>query len=178
MRHEQQGYFLFLGDFFIANYDWQKRMPFFKVNSYSVMDEKVKGLLTRLPEVIRAVKDPNIILVMSGMNNAIEYDYTFLDNLRRIVITLTNRYPNSEVIVNSLPLARIPMVVDNAIHHLNQGIKKMASETGSCYLDNFDILAQKDSPIFEKDGLHLTADTYEKWARSILEYVSFLFEDN
>jgi lysophospholipase L1-like esterase len=178
MQHAPQGNFLFLGDFFIASYDWQKRMPFFKVHCSGVMDETVNGLLARLPEVENIVDKPDVILIMSGMNNVIEHDYTFLDNLRRIVISLTNRFPETEIIVNSLPLARIPLVVDNAIHLLNLNIKEMARQTGSCYLDIFDILAEKGEAIFEQDGLHLTSAAYEKWARSILEYIAFLFEDD
>ena len=176
-KQKPQGTFLFLGDFFIANYDWQERMPFFQVYSFGVMDEKVNGLLTRLPEVENKVHKPDIILIMSGMNNVIEHDYTFVNQLRRIVIRLTNRFPETEIIVNGLPLAKIPVVVDNAIHHLNLNIKEMTGQTGSCYLSNFDIMAEKGESIFKQDGINLTSEAYDKWARSILEYVSFLFEE-
>jgi lysophospholipase L1-like esterase len=172
-----QGTFLFLGDFLIANYDWQERMPFFQVYSFGVMDEKVNGLLARLPEVENKVQKPDIILIMSGINNVVEHDYTFVNQLRRILIRLTNRFPETEIIINSLPLARIPLVVDNAIHYLNIDIKEMAAQTGSCYLDNFDIMAEKGESIFKQDGINLTPEAYDRWARSILEYVSFLFED-
>ena len=177
-KQKPQGNFLFLGDFFIANYDWQKRMPFFQVLNFGVMDEKVEGLLTRLPEVEDKVDKPDIILIMSGMNNVVEHDYTFVNQLRRIVIRLTNRFPETEIIVNSLPLARIPVVVDNAIHHLNLNLKEMAGQTGSCYLGNFDIMAEKGESIFKQDGINLTSKAYDRWARSILEYVSFLLEDD
>ena len=177
-KQKPQGTFLFLGDFFIASYDWQKRMPFFQVYSFGVMDEKVNGLLARLQEVENKVHKPDIILIMSGMNNVVEHDYTFVNQLRRIVIRLTSRFPETEIIVNSLPLAKIPVVVDNAIHHLNLNIKEMAAQTGSCYLDNFDIMAEKGESIFNQDGINLTSKAYDRWARSILEYVSFLFEDD
>ena len=65
------------------------------------MDEKVEGLLTRLPEVESRVHKPDIILIMSGMNNVVEHDYTFVNELRRIVIRLTNRFPETEIIVNT-----------------------------------------------------------------------------
>ena len=177
-KQKPQGTFLFLGDFFIANYDWQKRMPFFQVYSCGVMDEKVNGLLSRLPEIESKVQKPDIILIMSGMNNVVEHDYTFVNQLRRIVIRLTNGFPETEIIVNGLPLARIPVVVDNAIHHLNFNIKAMAVQMGSCYRDNFDIMAEKGESIFKQDGINLTSKAYDRWARSILEYVSFLLEDD
>jgi hypothetical protein len=91
---------------------------------------------------------------------------------------LTNRFPETEIIVNGLPLAKFPVVVDNAIHHLNLNIKEMTGQTGSCYLSNFDIMAKKGESIFKQDGINLTSEAYDKWARSILEYVSFLFEDD
>ena len=141
-KQKPQGTFLFLGDFFIASYDWQKRMPFFQVYSFGVMDEKVNGLLARLQEVEKKVHKPDIILIMSGMNNVVEHDYTFVNQLRRIVIRLTSRFPETEIIVNSLPLAEIPVVVDNAIHHLNLHIKEMAAQ-----LPRFDSLPQLVSTI-------------------------------
>jgi hypothetical protein len=54
----------------------------------------------------------------------------------------------------------------------------MTGQTGSCYLGNFDIRAEKGESIFKQDGINLTSEAYDRWARSILEYVSFLFEDD
>jgi len=173
-----QGTFLFLGDDFIADFSWQKRMHHFEVHSYGVKDERVDGLLNRLSGIEAASPIPDIILIMTGINNVIDGDYTFVDQIRRMVIRLTNRYPETEIIVNSLPNINVPFLVKDAIRHLNISINEMTMQTGCCYLDNFDQLAESGADIFQKNGIHLTDLTYDKWARSFLEYVAFLLEDD
>ena len=172
-----QGTFLFIGDSFIADFNWQKRMPHFEVHSLGTADEKVEGVLQRLAEIEQTVEQPDIILIMTGIANVIKGDYTFVDQIRRIVIRLSNTFPNAEIIVNSLPNIRISFLVEEAIHHLNISINTMTRQTGCCYLDNFAKNA-KQPDLFDEDGIHLTPASYDRWARSILEYVAFLLEDD
>lgn len=171
-----QGTFLFIGDNLIADFNWQHRMPHFKVYSHGAAKEKVDGLLARIGPILDGTPQPDIILIMTGINNVIAQDYTFVDQIRRIVIRLSNIYPEAEIIVNSLPNIRVPFLVEEAIYHLNTKINDMTRQTGCCYLDNFAALA--DNPeIFADDGISLTPASYDRWARSILEYVAFLLED-
>ncbi len=174
----KQGTFLFLGDYFIADYDWQKRMPLFDVHCYGLGKEKVEGFLQRLTRILDTAPTPDIVLIMTGINNVIDNDYTFVDQIRRGVIRLSNYYPEAEIIVNSLPNIKADLLVDEAIHHLNLSLNEMTTQLGCCYLDNFANLAQANKKIFKKDGLSLTAKSYDSWARSILEYVAFLLEDD
>lgn len=173
-----QGTFLFIGDYLIANYDWQKRMPFFEVYSYGFPLNKAEEILKKLPQIEKKTSSPDIILIMAGINNVIAKDYTFVDQIRRMVIRLSNIYPETEVIINSLPNIRVPFVVEDAVYHLNKNIQLMASQTGCCYLDNFAIQAEKETDLFTKAGIDLTDKTYDMWSRSILEFVAFLFEDD
>lgn len=172
-----QGTFLFIGDNLVANFDWQKRMPRFEVHSYGADKERVADLLRRLPQIERATPTPDIILIVIGINNVIDGDYTFVDQIRRIVIRLTNLFPQAEIIVNSLPNINIDFLVEEAIIHLNTSINEMTRQTGCCYLDNFVKIA-RDRTIFSADGISLTPESYDRWARSILEYVAFLLEDD
>ncbi len=173
-----QGTFLFIGDYLINEYDWQKRMPLFDVHSHGYSKDSVEELLSKLPYIEESASNPHIILIIAGIINVVDQDYTFVDQIRRMVIRLSNIFPESEIIVNSLPNIRVPFLVEDAIYHLNKDISLMASQTGCCYLDNFEILAKKDVNIFKQDGIHLTDASYDQWARSILEYVSFLHEDD
>lgn len=172
-----QGTFLFIGDGFIADFDWQQRMPHFTLCSHGITNEHVAGLLHRLPIIERAVPPPDIILIMTGINNVIAGDYTFVDQIRRGVIRLSNHYPNAEIIINSLPNIDAAFLVEEAIYHLNTSLNTMARQTGSCYLDNFAKIST-DRTIFREDGTRLTTAAYDRWARAILEYVAFLLEDD
>ncbi len=172
-----QGTFLFIGDNYIADFDWQQRMSHFQVHSHGVGKEKVESLLQRLTKIEKSVENPDILLIMTGIANVIDEDYTFVDQIRRMVIRLSNRFPDAEIIVNSLPNIKVNFLVEEAIHHLNISINSMTRQTGCCYLDNFAKLA-KNRTIFESDGISLTPASYDRWARSILEYVAFLLEDD
>lgn len=173
----EQGTFLLLGDGFIADFDWQKRISHFKVYSHGINGEQVAGLLHRLPQVETAIPSPDIILIMSGINNVIGGDYTFVDQIRRAVIRLSNRYPQTEIIINSLPNIDAAFLVEEAIYHLNTSLNTMSRQTGSCFLDNFAKISM-DRSIFREDGVRLTTAAYDRWARAILEYVAFLLEDD
>jgi hypothetical protein len=173
-----QGNFLFIGDNLIADFDWQERMPLFEVHCLGVRKEMVEDLLRRLQKIEESIPEPDIILIMTGINNVINQDYTFVDQIRRIVIRLSNTYPDAEIIVNSLPDIQIPFLVEQAIRHLNSSIENMTRQTGCCYLDNFVHLDGEETHIFNKDGASLTPKSYDKWARSILENVAFLLEDD
>lgn len=172
-----QGTFLFIGDNLIADFNWQERMPLFDVHCHGTDQEMVEGLLRRIGKIEQSVPTPDIILIMIGINNVINKDYTFVDQIRRIVIRLSNTYPEAEIIVNSLPNINVDFLVEEAIHHLNVSINNMTRQTGCCYLDNFVALA-KNPEIFTADGINLTQRSYDRWARSILEYVAFLLEDD
>ena len=172
-----QGTFLLIGDSMIAGYDWQARMPSFKVYNYGVPEEKIQDLLNRLPAIEEAIAPPDIILIMSGISNVIAEDYVFIDILRKIVIRLSNTYPNAEIIINSLPHIRISLLVDDAIRHLNSYIETVSRESGCCYLNNFVKYSDSDPDIFLSDGIHLNDEAYDRWVRAFLEFVSFLLED-
>lgn len=173
----RQGTFLFLGDSLIADYNWQERMHHFKIINFGMPGETVQGLLNRIPSIAESVKNPELVLLMIGTNNLIIEDYSFLDSLRQLIIQLTASYPAAEVITNSLLPCQLPWLSMKALTKLNQEIESMAQQTGSCYLDMF----SKFNPTpeyFQKDGIHLQPKAYELWSKNILEFVSFLIEDD
>lgn len=171
-----QSNFLFLGDSLIADFDWQARMQHFKVLNHGIAGETVQGLLNRIPSIGTKVDNPELILVMTGTNNLIIEDYSFLEPLREITIQLTSQYPTAEVIINSLLPCQLPWVPLNVLQQINQSIEDMTQQTGSCYLDMFSKL-KPTTDFFQDDGIHLTPMAYDLWSKSILEFVAFLIED-
>ena len=172
-----QGTFLILGDSLIAGYDWQARMPFFKVYTFGVYGEKVQDLLNRLPEIEEVIPSPDIILIATGISNVIVEDYGIIDILRKIITRLSSSYPNAEIIINSLPQIKISLQVDGAIQCLNRYLEVLSQELGCCYLNNFAKNSVPAPNIFLSDGIHLNDEAYKHWVRSFLEYVSFLLEE-
>ncbi|RUM42637.1 MAG: hypothetical protein DSY80_06860 [Desulfocapsa sp.] len=172
-----QGTFLFLGDSLIADYNWQERMPHFKIINHGVPGETTQGLLNRIPSITDSIKAPELILLMIGTNNLIIEDYSFLESLRQIIVTLTTKYPTTEVITNSLLPCQLPWVSMEALQRLNDMIESMTQQTGSCYLNMFSKFTPTPD-FFQSDGIHLQPKAYELWSKNILEFVSFLIEDD
>lgn len=173
----KQGTFLFLGDSLIADYDWQERMHHFKIINNGIPGETVQGLLNKIPSIVESVQNPELVLLMIGTNNLIIEDFNFLDTLRQIIVKLTASYPTAEVITNSLLPCHLPWVSMETLNRMNQEIMEMAQQTGSCYLDMFSKLTPTPD-YFQHDGVHLQPKTYELWSKNILEFVSFLIEDD
>ena len=171
-----QSNFLFLGDSLIADFNWQARMHRFKILNYGVPGETVQGLRNRIPTITKDLASPDLILLMIGTNNLIIEDFRFMDSLRQIIVRLTSRYPCAEVIINSLLPCQLPWVSQERLQRINAETKNIASQTGSCYLDMFSKL-KPNSYFFQSDGIHLTDKAYDIWSKCILEFVSFLIED-
>ncbi len=172
-----QNNFLFLGDSLIADFDWQVRMHHFEILNHGLPGETVQGLRNRLSTLTKTLASPDLILIMIGTNNLIIEDFSFMESFRQVILTLTSNYPAAEVITNSLFPCQLPWVPEDMIPRINSTIETMTRQTGSCYLDMF----KKFDPTpeyFQSDGIHLTDKAYDIWAKSILEYVSFLIEDN
>lgn len=171
-----QGTFLFLGDSLIADFDWQERMHHFKIINYAVPGETALGLFDRIPSITKAVKSPEIIILMIGTNNLIIEDYSYLETLQRIIVQLTSHYPTTDIITNSLLPFQLPWLNQQSLENLNSQVEAVTMKTGCCYLDMFSKL--KPTPdFFQRDGIHLTSKSYDLWSKSILEFVSFLVED-
>jgi len=151
-------------------------MHHFIILNYGVPGETAQGLLNRIPVIARKVTNPDIILLMIGTNNLIAEDYSFLESIRQIILKLTSLYPNSEVITNSLLPFQVPWLNPKTLLRLNSNIEPITRQTGSCYLDMFSEIPPTPD-YFQRDGIHLTPKAYDLWSKCILEFVSFLIED-
>jgi len=170
--------FIFIGDSLVADFDWQARMPFFDVKNYGVPGETTQGLLERLPSIIEKVDNPLIVLIMTGTNNVLNEDYSFVDLLDKIIIELSNANHETEIIVNSLFPINVPALSKEGIIRINKDIEELTRKTGSCFLNMYDRFENSEAQLFLEDGVHLNDKAYSLWARSIMEYLSFILEDD
>ena len=60
---------LFLGDSLIEYYDWAERFADYDVHNLGIAGETVEGLASRLGRILRELKAPDIVFIMSGINN-------------------------------------------------------------------------------------------------------------
>jgi lysophospholipase L1-like esterase len=173
----KQGRLLFLGDSLLADFNWQERITHFEVLNLSVFGETAQGLLNRLPSIQEQVQDPDIILIMTGTNNLLMEDYNYAETLRQIVVSLSHTYPAAEIIINSLIPLQIPWLNKEEMKRINSEMEALSLKSGCCFLDVFSKFNTRNG-LFQADGIHFTEAGYNLWARSILEYIAFLLEDD
>ncbi len=173
-RHD----FIFLGDSLVADYDWQPRLPFCTIHNLGVPGAGSDDLLSSLPGLADRFPTPAAILIMIGTNDLLSGKTDFVDTIRQIVIHLSQGFPTAEIIVTSLLPMQLPSPITEAVQSINEDIRTMTMQTGSCYLDIHGKFNRAGDGIFQGDGVHLTGRAYEIWTKSLIEHVAFLLEND
>ncbi len=162
--------FLFMGDSLIEFFNWQKRFPDREVFNYGIAGETAEGLLARLPNIINRVKSPDLVMIMTGINNVAMEDYGFLFTYEKIITRLREAYGQAIICMTSLLPVDLFFLGD-AIPRINRRLKEIAENNNILYLDLYPLFIDENSQAitscFEADGVHLSADGYETWARAL-----------
>lgn len=174
----KQGRLLFLGDSLVAGFNWQARITNFEIINLSVAGETTQGLLNRLPAIKKEVTEPHIIFLMIGTNNLLMEDYAYIGALQQVIVHLSQYYPTAEIILNSLFPLQISWIDKEAVKQINTSMKALSLQSGCCFLDLFAKFQTIKGGLFQADGIHFTEAGYNLWAKSILEYIAFLLEDD
>ena len=162
--------FLFMGDSLIEFFNWQKRFPDREVFNYGIAGETAEGLLARLPNIIDRVQSPDLVMIMTGINNVAMEDYGFLLTYKKIITRLRKNYGKATISMTSLLPVDLFFLGD-AIPRINRRLKDIAQKNSVLYLDLYPLFIDEHSraitSCFEADGVHLSSDGYEIWARAL-----------
>ena len=162
--------FLFMGDSLIEFFNWQERFPDREVFNYGIAGETAEGLLARLPNIINRVQSPDLVMIMTGINNVAMEDYGFLFTYEKIITRLRETYGQATISMTSLLPVDLFFLGD-AIPRINRRLKEIAENNNILYLDLYPLFIDENSraitSCFEADGVHLSADGYEIWARAL-----------
>lgn len=162
--------FLFMGDSLIEFFNWQERFPDREVFNYGIAGETAEGLLARLPNISDRVQSPDLVMIMTGINNVAMEDYGFLFTYEKIITHLRETYGQATIIMTSLLPVDLFFLGD-AIPRINRRLKDIAQKNTILYLDLYPLFIDENSraitSCFEGDGVHLSSDGYEIWARAL-----------
>ena len=162
--------FLFMGDSLIEFFNWQERFPDREVFNYGIAGETAEGLLARLPNIINRAQSPDLVMIMTGINNVAMEDYGFLFTYEKIITRLREAYGQATINMTSLLPVDLFFLSD-AIPRINRRLKKIAENNNILYLNLYPLFIDENSraitSCFEADGVHLSAEGYEIWARAL-----------
>ena len=167
----QQKTILFIGDSLTEFFDWQKRFPGHKVVNLGSAGETVEGLLSRTDRITKLTPSPDMIFLMTGINNVAMEDYAFLDSYRRIVEKLSAAFPCVRLFIQSILPARVPWISGESILSLNHSLREIAETAGREYLDIYSLFIGPDGSgvrdYFLPDGVHLSGEGYAAWSKAL-----------
>ena len=162
--------FLFMGDSLIEFFNWQERFPDRKIFNYGIAGETAEGLLARLPSIIDQVQSPDLVMIMTGINNVAMEDYGFLSTYEKIITRLRETYGQAAIAITSLLPVDLFFLGD-AVPRVNRRLQDIAQNNNILYLDLYPLFIDENlraiTSCFEADGVHLSADGYEVWARAL-----------
>jgi len=161
---------LFIGDSLIEFFNWQERFPEYKLYNFGAAGETAEGLYARLPNIIARIQSPDLILIMTGINNIAMEDYGFLATYEKIIDLLQNSYQRATITITSLLPIELSFLGD-AVPRVNKRLQDIARHKNISYLDLYPLFLGKDlkpvSAYYEMDGVHLSAKGYEVWAQTL-----------
>jgi lysophospholipase L1-like esterase len=166
--------FLFIGDSLIEFFNWQKRFPQDQVYNFGAAGETAEGLLARLPNLLKRMPSPGLVMVMTGTNNIAMEDYGFLATYEKIISLLQKSCGRAAIVMSSLLPIELFFLGD-AVPRVNRRLKDIARDRNIFFLDLYPLFLGEDSrPIgayYAPDGVHLSDKGYEVWARALEETV-------
>jgi lysophospholipase L1-like esterase len=169
---------VFIGDSLTESYDWQERFPDCRVLNLGISGETVEELLDRRDHIRSRVESPDIIFLMTGINNILSERYEITGPYAEFVRNLTTWYKEAKVVVQSLLPVDMPWIKNDTIRTINRHLAAIAREHNGDYLDVYSSFTDdngKPKPgLLSDDGVHLASKGYEVWAKVVEQYVKGL----
>jgi len=167
----------FLGDSLTEFFDWQQRFHEHEVLNLGLAGETVQGLSARIRRIIGNASAPDILFIMTGINNLVMDDYEILGQYKRILKSLKTAYPSTTIVLQSI--LPVTMWGDNRkIEEINRALRGIAGELKIMFLDVYsrfvDEMGRPQGQYLQEDGVHVSEKGYEAWSAKVEEFLAHL----
>lgn len=166
---------LFIGDSLVEFFDWQGRFPGHTIANLGIAGETVEGLYSRIGKIIRQYPSPDLVLIMTGINNVAMEDLGFIDSYRGILKALSSAYPRTRIVFHTLLPTLLPWIPRERIQEVNRSLHKIAQEMHIELLHLYTIFIDlQGNPIRDyllPDGVHLSENGYSRWAEVLARLI-------
>ena len=164
---------LFLGHSLVEYFDWQGRFPDHEIFNLGVAGETTGELLERSDRVVRGHPGADALLVMTGTNDLLGGDRSFLEEYRRLAAKLKGLCPESRVVLHSILPEDPEWVAQSAIDELNVEVAKIADGAGAEFFDLTGPFTAANGEarreLLLEDGVHLSPEGYRVWSEALEE---------
>jgi len=162
---------VFIGDSLTEWFDWQRRFPDHDVTNLGISGETVEDLLARRDLVRSLVRDPDVVFLMTGINNILQERFGITEPYREVVRNYTTWWKGATVVVQSLLPVEYAWVNNDRIRDINRQLAAIALEYGARYLDVYAVFVEGGGNVrpglLSDDGVHLAGRGYEVWAQEV-----------
>ncbi len=166
---------LFMGDSLVEYFDWQKRFPQHIVTNLGMAGESVQGLFSRVLTVRDVCDSPDLIFLMSGINNLAMGDTAFINFYRVALEKLKASFPATRLYVCSLLPVNADFIKDEDVLLVNRDLKALALELEAVYLDIYSSFHHDDGKInldcLLEDGVHISETGYHIWSGELQKII-------
>lgn len=163
---------IFIGDSITDHSELQNYFPEEMVLNRGIVDDKSKGVLERIDEVVK--REPKEVYILVGINDIAENvdQAQYEKNIEKIIQSFEK--VSTKVIVQSiLPVNNqdFPNKISNeTIDQFNVGLKKLALKHGLEYVDLNPHFKDADGQLKKEltiDGVHLSGKGYDLWMENL-----------
>ena len=166
---------VFIGDSLTEWFDWQRRFPDYRVTNLGISGEPIEGLLARRKRIRAQINSPDLIFLMTGINNIAMEQYAIDGLFREIVRNFATWYKKATLVVQGILPVMPVWVGNNVIKDTNRLLAEIAREHHADYLDVYSLFVDPQgnpkSEYLQDDGIHLSGKGYEVWADEVERFL-------
>ena len=168
-------YLVFIGDSLTEWYDWQERFPAYRVLNLGISGETVEELLDRRDNIRSRVGSPDVIFLMTGINDILSERYDITGSYAEFVRNLATWYKGAKIVVQSLLPVDMPWIQNDTIRTVNRHLAEIARQQGAVFLDVYGAFTDDNGNpkpgLISDDGVHLSGKGYDVWAKVVEAYL-------
>jgi lysophospholipase L1-like esterase len=170
---------VFLGDSLTEGFDLEHYFKITNIRNRGISGDTTYQVRYRLEEILKA--SPEKLFLMIGINDFLQGtdEITILRHISAILLEFHQQSPRTEIFVQSILPVNVSATftdenINLAIFSINDGLRIICRESHIQFVDIYgDFLNDKGEMAenYTSDGVHLSKDGYDLWARLIAPLV-------